>query len=83
MFSIIEINAPVICPMTVAHAAPLIPSAGNPKSPKIIIGSRIMFVIAPASCEIIDKTVLPVDCKSLSKVMARKSPKQKTMQISR
>ena len=40
-----------ICPITVAMAAPRIPMAGQPKSPKIMIGSRIMLVTAPIPWE--------------------------------
>ena len=36
-----------ICPETVAIAAPAMPSLGAPKSPKINIGSKIIFIIAP------------------------------------
>ena len=36
---------PVICPKIVAIAAPLTPSAGKPKSPKMRIGSMIIFII--------------------------------------
>ena len=38
-----------ICPVTVAIAAPAIPIDGIPIHPKIKIGSRMMFVIAPMS----------------------------------
>ena len=36
-----------ICPATVAIAAPANPIFGAPSSPKISIGSRIIFIIAP------------------------------------
>ena len=36
-----------ICPATVAIAAPATPIFGAPNSPKISIGSRIIFIIAP------------------------------------
>ena len=41
------IKAPKICPVTVAMAAPFTSSLGNPKSPKIKMGSKIKFITAP------------------------------------
>ena len=40
-------KAPVTCPITVATAAPFTSSLGNPKSPNIKIGSKIILIIAP------------------------------------
>ena len=70
-----------IWPITVAQAAPAIPMRGQPSRPKIIIGSKIQFVIAPVSCEIIERTVRPVDCKSRSKVIEEKTPKDIIIQM--
>ena len=41
--------AAIICPVTVARAAPATSILGKPKRPKIMIGSRIIFRIAPRS----------------------------------
>jgi len=51
-----------IWPMTVATAAPATPIFGQPSRPKIMIGSRMMFVIAPTIWPIIESFVFPVDC---------------------
>ena len=56
--------APIICPMTVAMAAPRMPIAGQPSKPKIMIGSRIILATAPMMREIMDSTVSPTACKS-------------------
>ena len=53
----------VICPMTVAAAAPFTPKAGAPQRPKIRIGSSTMLSSAPTSCDAIESAVRPVDCK--------------------
>ena len=37
------------------HAAPVAPSLGKPSSPKIMIGSRMIFVMAPQSCDVMLK----------------------------
>ena len=39
----------IICPSTVAIAAPLTPKAGTPNNPKINIGSSIILITAPIS----------------------------------
>ena len=36
------------------------PILGNPNSPKINIGSKIMFVSAPTICDMVESVVLPV-----------------------
>ena len=54
-------------PMTVATAAPGTPRQGKPSRPKIIIGSRTMFVSAPHSWAVMDSVELPVACSMRSK----------------
>ena len=66
--------------MTVATAAPLIPSLGMPHNPKIRIGSRIILIIAPVACDIIVYSVLPVAWSSLSKINCEKIPNEKIME---
>lgn len=41
-------------PITVAQAAPAMPIFGKPSRPKMRIGSRMIFVIAPTSCVIME-----------------------------
>ena len=62
------------CPETVAIAAPITPSAGKPISPKIIIGSKIMFVIAPISWDIMGIIILPIDCIVLEQNSSTNTP---------
>ena len=51
---------------------------GNPRSPKIMIGSRMIFVMAPQSCEVMLKIVLPVEVSTLSKKISAKIPNEKS-----
>ena len=60
-------TAAVICPMTVAAAAPATSIRGKPNRPKIRIGSRMMLMTAPMSWVIMEYSVRPVDCSSRSK----------------
>ena len=69
------------CPMTVAAAAPVTPILGHPSNPKIMIGSKIIFVIAPHNCEVILKIVLPVEVSRRSKNIWESSPKEKIMTV--
>ena len=46
-FSMAAKTMATICPNTVAAAAPRIPMAGTPRSPKIRIGSSMMLMMAP------------------------------------
>ena len=57
-------------------AAPEMPMAGQPSRPKIIMGSRMMFTMAPVSCITMEYTVLPVDCSMRSKLMDRNRPRE-------
>ena len=50
-----EMRKEMVCPMTVAHAAPAMPHF----APKMKAGSRAIFAIAPASIEAIDQAGLP------------------------
>ena len=49
----------MICPATVAIAAPAIPIAGSPNHQKMKIGSRIMLITAPARVETMANLGLP------------------------
>ena len=71
------------CPTTVATAAPVAPSLGKPSSPKIMIGSRMIFVMAPQSCEVMLKIVLPVEVSTLSKKISAKIPNEKIITVLR
>ena len=73
--------AAMICPATVAMAAPLTSSRGRPNQPKIRIGSSTMLMTAPISCVIIESFVRPVDCSSRSKQNCAKMPNEKIRQI--
>ena len=56
-----------VCPHCAAFVqAPFTPSFGKPIRPKIRIGSKIRLTTAPISCETIDSTVRPVDCRIFS-----------------
>ena len=70
-------------PSTVAAAAPATPIFGKPKRPKIIIGSKMMLMTAPAAWEIILYTVRPVDCSRRSNVIWKIAPKDMHRQIFR
>jgi hypothetical protein len=67
--------------MTVAIAAPLTSSTGNPNRPKIIIGSKIIFVTAPAISETMLQKVSPTACKKRWNIVLTRLPTQKIMQI--
>ena len=71
--------APHHWPMTVASAAPATPMAGKPSRPKIMMGSKIILMTAPAIWLAIWYTVLPVDCKMRSNVICRKQPPPSTV----
>ena len=58
----------IICPITVANAAPATPISGSPNRPKIKIGSRIILIMAPSPCVNIVITVLPVACSIRSNI---------------
>ena len=62
--------------ITVAIAAPSIPSLGQPHQPKIIIGSSIMFTTAPTICATVVCIVYPVACNSFSKIMYILTPSE-------
>ena len=47
-------RAATACPSTVAMAAPFVPMAGIPKSPNIMIGSMMTFIMAPVVWVIIE-----------------------------
>ena len=49
----------ISCPTPVAIAAPEIPIFGKNASPKIKIGSRIIFVMQPPSRAIMDTFIRP------------------------
>ena len=70
-----------ICPATVATAAPFTPIAGIWNIPKMKIGSRMMFTMAPMPWIIMLYTVFPVDCMILSYVIWINTPKEKIVQI--
>ena len=74
-------QAAAICPMTVAVAAPATSILGQPNHPKIMIGSRIRLMMAPAICENILSSVFPVDCNRRSQVICKKQPMDKTATI--
>ena len=57
------------CPMIVATAAPVTPISGNGPTPKINIGSRMIFVTAPHMLQIIGIFMFPVDCRIFSDVI--------------
>ena len=59
----------MICPIQVAIAAPATPIAGMPRRPKIMIGSRMILMIAPVIWLIMLYTVLPVDWRSRSNII--------------
>ena len=63
-------------PMTVAMAAPATPSFGAPSRPKIRIGSKMILMMAPVACEIMEYTVRPVDCSIRSNVIWNCRPMQ-------
>ena len=63
------------CPITVAQAAPDMPSAGKPKSPNIITGSKTILVSAPQTWAIVEYMVFPVDCSSFSNIPKYIRPK--------
>ena len=69
--------------MTVATAAPVTPIFGKPIRPKIRIGSRMIFVIAPHNWEVILKMVLPVEVSSRSKQICASSPIEKIITVLR
>jgi len=50
----------MICPPTVAIAAPATPMAGMPNMPKMRMGSRMMLLTAPTSWKIMGQIILPV-----------------------
>ena len=72
-----------ICPITVAYAAPFTPISGQPSQPYIIIGSRTIFVTAPAICAIVEQTECPVACNSFSYTANIDIPKENTQHIRR
>ena len=51
-------------------------SRGKPKRPKMRMGSRMMFTMAPTSCIAIESLVRPVDCSRRSKVIWQNSPRE-------
>ena len=55
------------CPTPVASAAPAITIFGKNASPKISIGSRMMFVTQPPSRAIMDTFIRPTAWKIFSK----------------
>lgn len=71
----------VCCPITVATAAPLTPMAGKPNRPKIIMGSRMMLVMAPSAWSSMGKIIEPVDWNTFSMQMWIKEPAQKVRQM--
>ena len=71
------------CPMTVAAAAPATPIFGKPKSPKIMMGSRIRLMMAPVVWVHMVSRVLPVAWSSRSKVICPKIPNETTEQMVR
>ena len=52
---------PTACPKTVAAAAPAIPISGKNHMPRMRMGSKMMFKIAPVPWEIMVNMVRPVD----------------------
>ena len=68
-------------PITVATAAPVTPILGQPKRPNIIIGSRIIFVIASHSCDVMLNMVRPVDVNRRSKKICASSPKENIITV--
>ena len=50
----------MICPSTVAAAAPATSILGKPKSPKIKMGSKMMLMMAPIPWVTMVYKVLPV-----------------------
>ena len=67
-------RAATICPITVAIAAPAIPNLCMPNIPKIRIGSRMIFVIAPAICATIGVFISPRACRILLQTPSVNSP---------
>ena len=67
------------CPMTVAHAAPRTPK----EKPKIMIGSRMIFVTAPDSCPIMVALVLPQPMTTFSMHIYPIVPREKIVTIRR
>ena len=59
------------------------PMAGQPRYPKIMIGSRMIFVRAPDICVSMDRVVLPVDCSMRSNCTDMKTPKLKVVTMRR
>lgn len=68
----------MICPVTVAMAAPATPSAGKPNSPKIMMGSSTMLMAAPASWLTIVRFVRPVEARIFSFIVCRNRPMPNT-----
>ena len=62
-------QAAMICPITVAMAAPATSKRGKPNNPKIRMGSRMMLIPAPKIWVNMVRTVRPVDCKIRSMVI--------------
>ena len=54
------------CPITVAMAAPSMPIFGQKPMPKIITGSRMIFVMQPVIIAIIEIRICPTAWKSFS-----------------
>ena len=74
---------PTHCPITVAIAAPRMPRRGKPSRPKIMMGSRMMLVSAPATSDTMLRKVFPTACRKRWHMVSMKVPEQNSMQISR
>ena len=72
----------LICPITVAMAAPATPSAGKPSNPKIRIGSSIILTTQPAMRRYIVIFISPIPWKIFSNAIWKREPKERQSTIS-